>query len=1023
MRILHTITILAFLILAHLSEAQPVFNISQHTAQQGQTVTVDVTVENFTNINAFQYVINWDLSVLEFQQVTNFNASADINISNFNTPNDDPNLEVVTVSVSSPDISGLTLADNTRLFSMEFEVIGDECSVSSLDFISTTQPFLQINVFQNDMDVTSSTVFNIGRVEVDGENCNGSGGDGDLELFATREFAGPGDMVCVGVGVRGFNDVASVQFSQNWNPDLLSYVELRNFNLPGMNASNFETGQTANGVLRFSYNPAGDAISVPDNTIIYEICYEVTGSIGQVANVNFSSTPVIIDVVVEVDGVAESVTPALSNGRVTIDGEFDGLTFVGEDVIGALGETVCMDITVRNFEDVTAFQGLRFEWDPNGLEFESFTTVDLPGNIETALNQVDQGIIPNTVWDDPSGNPVNLDNNAVLASICFIVIGECETSYEVSIVGGPNGIEVFDADFNPIPAVGVAGTIQVECDCNIDATVTNVSCFDGEDGAISLDLSALCTPFESLVWTSDATDIPDGTINPTGLAAGTYTVVVTTEDGVTELTITVSEPDDIVIENIDITLPDPPTSATGGIALTVSGGTGELSYAWSNGASGSEIDNLELGSYTVTITDENGCELIETISLCGSAFTVDVENVNCFGESTGSIMLIFEGNDSNLSFDWSCDEGNDSPIATGLSAGECILTITDNDQDCSFSLEFEITQPDAPLTLESSTVVDDDEGTDSGSISVSVSGGTPPYTYNWSPGDLPNAPNLQDIGGGAYTLEVVDANGCTLTETILVGGALELGANVIHVACRGEASGSISLNVSGGSGDYSYQWICDGGQSGTEFSISGVSAGTCRVLVTDNETGVQVEEEYVINEPETDLEFEIMSLECNEETNRADLTLVATGGVAPYSYSVGCVQFQSTNGFFGLFDGEEVVCVRDDAGCVREIEVEIPRCIFDDCFEGRLVITPNGDGLNDNLIIKCAQNTQNILRIFNRGGQQVYQEANYRNTWEGTSDSGSDLNEDTYLWVLEIIENGRVVDQFNGTVTILRELR
>lgn len=1022
MRILHTITILAFLIVAHLSEAQPVFNISQHTAQQGQTVTVDVTVDNFTNVNIFQYAIDWDQTVLEFQQVTNFFPDADISPASFETPVSNLGIEVVTVSVSEPGLDGMTFPDDTRLFSLVFEVVGQPCAESSIDFISSLQPPVPIDIWQNDMDVTATTTFNNGRVNVDGDDCNG-GGSGDLELFATREFAGPGDMVCVGVGVRGFNDVASVQFSQNWNPDLLSYVELRNFNLPGMNASNFETGQTANGVLRFSYNPAGDPISVPDNTIIYEICYEVTGSIGQVANVNFSSTPVIIDVVVEVDGVAESVTPALSNGRVTIEGEFDGLTFVGEDVIGALGETVCMDITVRNFEDVLAFQFLVFEWDPEGLEFESFSTIDLPGNIEASLGQVDQGRIPSTVWDDPTGLGVNLADNTVMASICFNVIGECEQAYPVTITGGPDGIEVFDADFNSIPAVGVSGSIQVECECKIEATVTDVTCFNGEDGAIDLELTALCTPFESLVWSSDASDIPDGTTNPTGLAAGTYTVVITTSLGETELTVVIGQPDEIVIDNAEITLPDPPGTATGSIELTVSGGTGALSYEWSNGAIGSAIEDLESGTYQVTITDENGCEITAEFIVCGIPATPEVDNVSCFGLDDGTIMFIFEGDDSNIEFEWSCDEGNTGPVATGLAPGECIVTVTDTEANCSLVFEFEITGPEAPLSIDDFTVVDDDEGTDSGSVSVSVSGGTPPYTYNWSPGDFPNSPNLQNIGGGSYSLEVVDANGCTITQDFQVGGALELGANVIHVACRGEATGSISLNVSGGSGDYSYQWICDGGQSGTEFSITGVSAGTCRVLVTDNETGVQVEEEYVINEPETDLEFEIMSLECNEETNRADLTLVASGGVAPYSYSVGCVQFQSTNGFFGLFDGEEVVCVRDDAGCVREIEVEIPRCIFDDCFEGRLVITPNGDGLNDNLIIKCAQNTQNILRIFNRGGQQVYQEANYRNTWEGTSDSGSDLNEDTYLWVLEIIENGRVVDQFNGTVTILRELR
>ena len=1023
MRILHSIAIMVLLMAAQISEAQPVFNMSQHTAQQGQTVTIDVTVQNFTNINTFQFAIGWDNDVLEFQQVTNFNMAADISGANFNTPNDNPNLDIVTTSVSVPDINGLTLANGARLFSLVFLVIGEPCSETDLNFISSSQPFVPINIFQNDIDVTATAQFNSGRVEVDGTDCNG-GGTGELEFFGTTEFAGPGETVCVGIGVRGFNNVAAVQFSQNWNPNQLSFVELRNFNLPGLNASNFELGQTATGVLRFSYNPAGEPISVPDNTIIYEICYEVSGNIGQTANISFSSSPVPIEVIVEIDGSVESVVPKLSPGRVIIEGDFSGLSFIGDDIVGPFGQTVCMDISVTGFDDVLAFQNLQFEWDPNSLEFESINTVGLPSGFGSNNTLIDQGIL-RALWVDDLAEGVTLADNTVVLRLCFIVIGECEETINVIITGQDNGdILAFDSDGNDIAARGVAGSIQIECECRIDALVNDASCFGSEDGSINLELSALCTPFESLLWTSDATEIPDGTVNPSGLAAGSYTVVITHDLGVTELTVNLGQPDQIVIENAEVTLPDPSGTATGAISLTVNGGTGALTYNWSNGATGSTIENLESGTYQVTITDENGCELVsDLIIVCGIPATPEVDNVTCFGFDDGSIMFIFDGDDSNIEFNWSCDEGNTGPVATGLSPGECTVIVTDTEANCSLVFEFEITGPEAALAIESSTVVDDDEGNNNGSISVSVSGGTLPYTYNWGPGDLPNTPNLQNIGGGTYTLELVDANGCILTQNFQVGGALELGANIIHVACRGEASASISLNVAGGSGNYSYQWICDGGQSGTAFSISNVSAGTCRVLVTDNETGVQVEEEYVINEPETDLIFEVMSLECNDETNRADLTLVATGGVAPYAYSVGCVQFQSTNGFFGLFDGEEVVCVRDDAGCVREIEVDIPRCIFDDCYEGRLVITPNGDGLNDNLVIKCAQNTQNILRIFNRGGQLVYQESNYRNSWEGTSNSGSALNEDTYLWVLEVFENSGGIQRYNGTVTLLRDLR
>nr|MBS0036696.1 gliding motility-associated C-terminal domain-containing protein [Saprospiraceae bacterium] len=1023
MRILQTLACLILVICTYGLSAQPTFNISSASAQNGETVVLDVTVDDFNNMFVANFSIQWDIDVMEFEGLTNLNNAAQITMGMFGTPLDSLGAkDLVNFGGSWPEVGGIDLADGTRLFSIEFLLVGEPCSNTDVVFTDGPTAIEIIQEIEEPIDVTDQTTFNDGFVQVQGVECDEP--SGDIEFFGTTETAGPGDEVCVGIGVRNFVDVLSMQYSHNWNTDLLEFIEVRNLNLTGLNNSSFETSQAVNGRIGMSHS-TGSLLTVPDNTIIYELCFEVKGNIGQTAFVNFSSDPVIVDVVSEdAQGNAVELDPEFTSGRVNIAGEFDGLSFIAGNIIGPFGQEVCIDVNVTGFDNILGFEKLRFEWDPNAIDFQSVESVDLPPSAGfNDLNVGDGELL--ALWVDDNADGVTLADNTIAFRLCFEVIGECESVVPLVVTGENGDIMAFDGDGQDVPAQGIDGSIQIECGCDISGVITDANCFGEATGSIDIELSVICEDFESLTWEGPS-NIADGELNPTGLLAGTYTVTVVYGGGDSEeASFEVGQGDEIIIDDIVVNLPSPPGTATGSIEVVASGGTGELDYDWGDALpSGALITDLEAGEYQVTITDELGCQIVsEVIVLCGIPVTMEVFNVTCTGDADGSIQFTVDEEGLNLEFSYSCDESASGPSVSGLSPGECTITVTDLDQNCSIVFEAEITEAENLLEIRDIVVVDDDEGTSDGSISVTVVGGVTPYTFNWSHNSNLNSPNATGLEGGNYTLEVIDDNGCTREITVAVGGALEPGANINHVACRGESTGRISLNVAGGSGDYTYQWICSGGQSGTEQTISNLSAGTCVVTITDNDSGVQLIDSFVVSEPALDLNFEVMSLECNEETNRADLVLLATGGVAPYSFSVGPNQFQTTNRFNSLLSGTEMVFVRDDAGCEKSLEIEIPNCIFDDCFEGRLVITPNGDGLNDNLVIKCVQNTQNILRIFNRGGQLVYQEANYRNTWEGTNNSGSDLNEDSYMWVLEVFEASGGREIYRGTVTLLRGLR
>ncbi len=1008
--------------------AQPIFNFSNHSTQPGDMIEVDLTVEDFEMMVFAQFSFGWDSNVLEFVEYTNFNDGAGVSSSVVATPFElGVSNEGRFAGLAWAEPEGLTLSDGVVLFSILFEVVGAECSFTEVGFnppwSSLPHEVVQLDANLVDVDVTNTTTFNNGEVDVPGEDCPEFT---QLEVIANEVSGENGEEVCVEVSVRGYTDVISMQYTNQWDPDVLEFNRIQNFNLPNMTMGNFGTGQTDNGRLSLSYNdPSGQPVSVSDNTVVYEVCFDIIGSTGQFSAFEFTSSPLSIDFIGEVDGEDVSLDPVLTSGGVTVTGIFDGLTVFPEDNSGQPGDIVCVDINVTGFEDIIAFQDLMVEWNSDQLSYDTVLTTGLTQGFSVNDLNVGDGVL-GVLFDDPAATPTTIPDGSSIFQVCFEVVGECETETTMVTSWAPSAIAIND-ELETIPVMGGEGSFSIICECFIEAVVNDVTCFGGNDGSIELELSQACIPFENITW-SGPTDIPDGETNPGGLAAGTYSVTVTYDGGAEEVeldNIVVGEADEIVIDNIDLEFPTEPDFDNGSISIEASGGTGALSFTWDPDVGDeAEITKLEGGLYSVTITDEAGCEIFpEPIALCAPVpAEFEVNNISCHGEMDGSILVELEGDGEDYSFSWSCDEGNTGLEVTGLGPDTCILVVEEIGTPCVFEFEFLINEPEE-LIIEEINLVDDD-GTESGEISVVVSGGTPPYDFDWGPGDLPNSPELTGVSGGIYTLVITDANGCQLDAgTIQLPGALEIGALIQDVACRGEETGSITLMVAGGSGDYEYQWVCDSGQASTDSSIEGVGAGICSVTITDNESGVMVVEEFEVTEPDMDLNLEVLSLECNDFTNQADLNLLAKGGVSPYQFSVEGTQFQGSNTFTNMPSGEWEVFVRDDGGCVRSIDIEVPDCFDDDCFEGRLVITPNGSGRNDNLIIRCAETTNNVLRIFNRGGQVVFEQSNYRNDWEGTTNSGNAVNEDTYMWVLEVFYNSGGREVYRGTVTVLRDLR
>jgi hypothetical protein len=453
--------------------------------------------------------------------------------------------------------------------------------------------------------------------------------------------------------------------------------------------------------------------------------------------------------------------------------------------------------------------------------------------------------------------------------------------------------------------------------------VEHVLCF-GEDTGEATVVASGGTPPYTYLWSDGQT-----TATATGLSAGTYTVTVTdANDCEVECEVIITEPEEaLACEIIDVEHVLCYGEATGEATVVASGGTPPYTYLWSDGQTTATASGLSAGTYTVTVTDDNDCEvecevIITEPEEALACEIIDVEHVLCFGEATGEATVVASGGTPPYSYLWDDPMAQTTATATGLSAGTYTVTVTD-DNDCEVECEVIITEPEEALACE---IIDVEHvlcyGEATGEATVVASGGTPPYTYLWSDGQT--TATASGLSAGTYTVTVTDDNDCEVEcEVIITEPEEALACEIIdveHVLCFGEATGEATVVASGGTPPYSYLW--DDPMAQTTATATGLSAGTYTVTVTDD-NDCEVECEVIITEPEEALACEIIDVEhvlCYGEAT-GEATVVASGGTPPYTYlwSDG----QTTATATGLSAGTYTVTVTDDNDCEVECEVII----------------------------------------------------------------------------------------------------
>jgi len=317
------------------------------------------------------------------------------------------------------------------------------------------------------------------------------------------------------------------------------------------------------------------------------------------------------------------------------------------------------------------------------------------------------------------------------------------------------------------------------------------------------------------------------------LCAGIYTCNITDANNCTAVFIdTVTQP---AVLNVSATANTGCGSACDKSgSATPTGGTAPYTYLWSpGGQTTATATGLCAGSFTVTVTDANGCTSIAAVSIISPttlAATSTCNAVSCFGGSNGTSTAIQTGGTGPYTYAWSTTPAQTTATATGLIAGTYTCIVTDAN-GCTTSTNCAVTQPASAVVATAICTSAVCFG-GVGSSFAAATGGTSPYTYLWNSTPAQTTATATGLAAGTYTCTVTDANGCTTSATCTVTQppALSISTSSTSAPCGTCPTGSTTATVTGGTSPYTYMWAPGGCATA---NCTGLIPGTYTVTVTD----------------------------------------------------------------------------------------------------------------------------------------------------------------------------------------------
>lgn len=455
------------------------------------------------------------------------------------------------------------------------------------------------------------------------------------------------------------------------------------------------------------------------------------------------------------------------------------------------------------------------------------------------------------------------------------------------------------------------------------STATDPSCA-GNDGQIDVVATGGATPYQ---YSNDGGSTFQSGASFTGLSAGTYNIVVEDANGCqgTE-TVTVNAGSGSLTVNSTPT--DPSCAGNDGqIDVTASGGATPYTYSIDGGStfqSGASFTGLAANTYNIVVQDNNGCQGTATVTLTATTGSVTASaattDPSC-GNSDGQIVVTAGG--GATPYTYSVDGGStfqSTGTFTGLAVGSYSIVVEDAN-GCQGTATATLANSSGPSVSASGTDASCNGMTD-GTISVTATGGTSPYTYSIDGSTFGASSTFSNVAAGSYTVYVNDNGSCQGTTTVTINEptAVTHVATVTDATC-GNSNGSIAVTASGGSSPYTYS-MNSGTPTGTG-SFTGLAAGSYTIQATDNNgCSSTVSTETVGGATGPSLTTSVTDETCMSANGQ--IIVNATGGTTPYQYSNdGGSTYQSSSVFTGLSASTYAVIVQDGAGCTSTTNTTI----------------------------------------------------------------------------------------------------
>lgn len=552
--------------------------------------------------------------------------------------------------------------------------------------------------------------------------------------------------------------------------------------------------------------------------------------------------------------------------------------------------------------------------------------------------------------------------------------------------------------------------------------ITDAKCFDSSSGSIVIVPAGGVNPYTFAINAGAY-----GASNTFGnLKAGTYTIHIKDNIGCElDTNISVTEPTAVATTAV-VTEPSCNSYNDGAVQLLATGGTPGYLHNVNNGTFSppNTFPNLTAGTYLFSVMDNNGCIKDTSIILnepTALNYTFNVTNVNCNGDSTGTVLVNGSGGTPGYLYAYGTNAFQTNPLISNIPAGQHIIKMRDT-MGCIKDSTIFITEP-AKLFITNPFIENPTcEGFPDGAVTVYGNGGVKPYSFSVNNGGLGSSNVFNSLTEGTHRFTVKDANGCTYDTSITLTGYPHIlydGAQIEDVSCFGFADGAIQLYASGGVQPLLYK--IEGGLPVDSTYFDELKAGDYRFTIIDS-AGCEKDSVFSVGTPDIiKLSTKITPNDCEGYDNGGSIEAFVEGGTGPFEYRWQTEPEQYGFRLSGVENGTYKVLVTDFNNCTDSIEATV---VYDNCCKIFVpdAFTPNGDGVNDVIHVKLKGDFKlKTFSIYNRFGELVFETSNISDGWDGVY-NGIRQNLSTFnYFVTGVCGNASSEEvMFKGTIQLIR---